>query len=132
MEYTDQNEHIEFIWEIDSSGTVPDLQTEPIPVKKQIIEFQISDRGVFRGIPVVFDFQSIISVSPDIELKIYDANGYEVFRSETPIQTSEDQYQFSWDGKTTDAEPLRSGIYFYFLLNQGKTLHSGVVSLKNE
>ena len=132
IENTAQNERIEYIWQINNTGSVPDLRTQTIPLKKQISQFELSDRGVYRGIPVEFRFYFLLSQLNNIQLDIFDINGNNVYRSKNPQQLSQNKYYFVWDGKSNNSDALRSGIYFYFLNYGGKTIHSGIVALKNE
>lgn len=125
-------ERVQYTWKIDSTAIVPDIQTQPIPINKQITQFELSDRGVFEGIPVEFNFHSAISQLNHVELKIFDSTGGVVFSSSSASQTGQNQYQFTWDGKTSSSNYLRSGVYLYFLINRGETIHSGIVSLKND
>lgn len=132
IENTAQNERVEYEWQINNTATVPYLQTRVVPLNKQINQFELSDRGVYKGVPVEFRFTSLLSELNNIQFKIFDTNGLEVYKSIHPQQISQYQYFFTWDGKTNNSNSLRSGIYFYFLSNGGKTIHSGIVALKNE
>jgi hypothetical protein len=132
IENTAQHERVEYKWQINNKANVPYLQTNVIPLSEQINQFELSDRGVYKGVPVEFRFNSLLSELNNIQFKIFDTNGLEVYKSVDPQQASQNQYYFTWDGKTNNSNSLRSGIYFYFLINGGKTIHSGIVALKNE
>jgi len=132
IEYSRQYEKIRFIWIIDSTAQVPLLQTQKIGGAGLISNFRLSDRGVMNGRPVVFQFETAFDELNRVNLKIMSRDGLEIYNSALPEQAGENVYQFTWDGRSTDARPLRSGIYFYFLISGGETIHSGIVTLKNE
>lgn len=132
LEDLELKERIQYNWTIDSTASVPDLQTQDIPVKQQISQFKLSERGVVNGKPLIFSFTTLFSQVQDIELKLYSPDGEEIYTSGFPNQESANEYRFVWDGRSNTGKSLRSGIYYYFLTSDKKIVHSGMVSLKND
>lgn len=132
VEDIERKENVRFSWPIDSTADIPELRTQVIPQQQQISDFFLSDKGVFHNVPVKFTFRSVLTVLPVVELKLFDIQGREIFKSSDPELLDNEQYQFQWNGKSTNGRQLRSGIYYYFFSAAGKILHSGIITLKNE
>ncbi len=127
-----RKEQIRYDWQIDSTQVVPDLRTQHISIDEEIHNFDLSDRGIFNGIPLKFSFDSIFDRLGGLELMIISSQGYIVYQSTDPEKIEVNKFQFSWDGRSSAGGYLRSGLYFYFFRSNQRLLHSGVVSLKND
>jgi len=132
IEDIENRENIRFSWVIDSTAGVPQVQTQPLYQNDLITEFRLSDRGVFHKEALKFHFRSLFSELPAVELKIFSQAGREVFKTDKAQAIDSDLYQFSWDGRSSKGQALRSGMYYYVLNVDRKLLHSGIITLKNE
>jgi hypothetical protein len=125
-------EKIRYSWQIDETAEVPDLLTQKISSTEQITKFSLSDRGVVNNIPLNFFVEIDFGLVTDLEIRIMSQMGNEVFKSVNPVEISPNIYSFTWHGRSAHGRQLRSGIYYYYLINKNNVVHSGMVTLKNE